>query len=72
MDKKKIIILTSIITGILFLTLGFTYAAVTFNETKGNSQLVLGDIWMHYNETNQLILSDAMPSSTYDETKYFR
>ena len=51
--------------------LGLTYAVLSFNQTGGNSQLVLGDIYMHYNETNQLVLSDAMPSSTYDATKYF-
>jgi len=71
MKKKKTIILASIIVGVLVVTLGLTYASLSFNRTGGNSQLVLGDIWMHYSETNQLVLSDAMPSSTYDETKYF-
>jgi len=61
MKKKNTIILTSIIVGVLVVTLGLTYAALTFNETKGNSQLVLGDIYMHYGETNQLVLNDAMP-----------
>jgi len=70
MKKNKVIILTSIIVGVLVVTLGLTYAAITFNETKGNSQLVLGDIWMHYNETNQLVLSDAMPMDINDYTTY--
>jgi len=60
-NKNKVIILTSIIVGVLVVTLGLTYAAITFNETKGNSKLVLGDIWMHYGESNQLVLNDAMP-----------
>jgi len=61
MKKNKVIILASIIVGVLVVTLGLTYAAITFNETKGNSELVLGDIWMRYGETNQLVLNDAMP-----------
>jgi len=60
-NKNKVILLASIIIGVLVVTLGLTYAAITFNETKGNSELVLGDIYMHYKETNQLILQDAMP-----------
>jgi len=59
-NKKKLIILTSIIVGVLVVTLGLTYAAISFNETKGNSQLVLGDIWMHYNETTNTINIDNM------------
>jgi len=70
MKKNKLIILASIIVGVLVVTLGLTYAAITFNETKGNSKLVLGDIWMHYNETNQLVLSDAMPIDIKKYTTY--
>jgi len=70
MKKNKIIILASIIIGVLVVTLGLTYAAITFNETKGNSELVLGDIWMHYGETNQLVLSDAMPMDINDYITY--
>jgi len=65
-DKKKVIILASIIVGVLVVTLGLTYAAITFNETKGNSQLVLGDIWMHYNESDTSInITDLMPNKDY-------
>jgi len=70
MKKNKVIILASIIVGVLVVTLGLTYAAITFNETKGNSKLVLGDIYMHYGETNQLVLSDAMPMDINDYTTY--
>jgi len=66
MNKKKTIILGSIIIGILVFALGLTYAAITFNETKGNSQLVLGDIWMHYSESDTSInITDMMPSENY-------
>jgi len=69
-NKNKVIILASIIVGVLVVTLGLTYAVLSFNETKGNSQLVLGDIWMHYGETNQLVLSDAMPMDIKDYITY--
>jgi len=65
MKKNKVIILASIIVGVLVVTLGLTYAAITFNETKGNSQLVLGDIWMHYNETtNTINIDNMLPMNT--------
>ena len=60
-DKKKLIIATSVILGVLVLTLGITYAVFTYNRTGETSELVLGDIWMKYTENNQLTLSDAMP-----------
>jgi len=65
-NKNRVIILTSIIVGVLVVTLGLTYAVLTFNETKGNSELVLGDIWMHYNELDTSInITDMMPSENY-------
>jgi len=70
-NKRKIIILTSIIIGVLVVTLGLTYASLSFNQTSGNTQLVLGDIYMHYNETNGIAIVGATPSSTYDENSYF-
>jgi len=69
-NKNKVIILASIIVGVLVVTLGLTYAVLSFNETKGNSKLVLGDIWMHYGETNQLVLNDAMPMDINDYITY--
>ena len=70
-QKNKIIFLSTLIIGVLTLTLGVTFAVFNFNKTSTNSQLVLGDIYMHYNETNQLTIENAMPSSTYDPAKYF-
>ena len=68
--NKKIIILT-LITGILITTIGITYSIFTTSKTSKNSSLVVGDIYMHYNETNELKIENAMPSDTFDETKYF-
>ena len=70
-QKNKIIFLSSIIIGVLTLILGVTFAIFTFNKTSTNSKLIVGDIYMHYNETNQLVLENAMPSDTYNSTNYF-
>ncbi len=70
MKNKKLIILT-LITGILITTIGITYSIFTTSRTSKNSSLVVGDIYMHYNETNELKIENAMPSSTFDQTKYF-
>ena len=64
MKNKKIIITLSIIA-ILVLTIGITYSIFTSSKTGKNSNLVVGDIYMHYNETNQIQMEGAMPTSTY-------
>ncbi len=69
--KNKIIFLSSLIIGVLTLTLGVTFSIFTFNKTSTNSKLIVGDIYMHYNETNQIPLENAMPSDTYNSTNYF-
>ena len=66
MKEKKIIIITSIIIGVLALTLGVTFAIFNFSKVSVNSKLVLGDIYMHYNEPNQGInLEGMMPTDEY-------
>ena len=70
-QKNKIIFLSSVIIGVLTLTLGVTFAIFNFNKTSTNSKLIVGDIYMHYNETNQLVIDNAMPSDTYNSTNYF-
>ena len=67
MKNKKIIITLSIIT-VLILTLGVTFAVFNYNKVGiKNSSLVVGDIYMHYNETNELTIENAMP---FDGTRY--
>ena len=72
-NNKKKIILGSIITLILIISLGVTYAFFTFGKTSLNSQLVAGDIYMQYKETNSINIPDMMPRSTYvdNENGYF-
>ena len=64
MKNKKIIITLSIIA-ILVLTIGITYSIFTSSKTSKNSNLVVGDIYMHYNETNQIQMENAMPTNLY-------
>ena len=64
MKNKKLIITLSIIA-ILVLTIGITYSIFTSSRTSKNSNLVVGDIYMHYNETNQIQMENAMPTSLY-------
>ena len=72
MKDKKILIIGVVITVILLFTVGVTYAFFNYNRTgTNNSQLVVGDIYMHFQETNQLTIENAMPQSTYDTNNYF-
>ena len=69
--RKKIIFLFTLIIVVLILSLGITFAIFNFTKTSNNSQLVLGNIYMHYNEANQIALENLSPSTTYDVNNYF-
>ena len=72
MKRKKPLIITIIITVILLLTVGVTYTVFTYNRAgTNNSQLIVGDIYMHYKENNSINLTDAMPGDEYDLNSYF-
>lgn len=71
MKNKKIIILVSTIFLLIISIFGITYALYRITKTSSNSKLVVGDIYMNYNEGNELILENAIPTNTYDATKYF-
>ncbi|MBQ8473125.1 MAG: hypothetical protein IJ501_06445 [Bacilli bacterium] len=59
--KTKNLILSIVVTLILLLTFTVTYAVFTYQQTgENNQQLVLGDIYMHYNETTTTIDIDNM------------
>ena len=71
-NNKKIIIITSIILGVLILTISLTYAVFSMSKTGQNSNLVVGDVYMHYANGNKSInLANVMPSETYDATSFF-
>ncbi len=68
-SKKGIVILG---ISILFLMLvGITYGYYNYLKLGLNSQLIVGDIYMRYWESNQLTINDAVPSSSYDSNGYF-
>jgi len=72
-NKKNISMIGLIISILLFIVgVGVTFAAYTYTR-QGiyTSKQIVGDIYMHYAESNSLTLSNAMPSSTFDSTKYF-
>ena len=68
MKNNKKLIITLTIVGVLLVSLGTTYALLIgwSSRISKNSSLVVGDIYMHYNEGNkQISITDAMPSDTY-------
>ena len=68
MKNNKKLIITFTIIGVLLVSLGTTYALLIgwSSRISKNSSLVVGDIYMHYNERNkQISITDAMPSDTY-------
>ena len=65
MNNKKVVIISSIILAVLVLTIGSTYSIFSLSKVSKNSNLVVGDIYMHYNETtNAINITDMMPTST--------
>ncbi len=68
-NKRKVIL--GIIFGILVLTFGGTFALWAYSKTSQNQLLVAGDIYMKYTGTNNLNVTNATPSDTYNKTDYF-
>ena len=71
--NKKKIVLGSIIGVFIGILISVSYAFFTFSKTSLNSQLVAGDIYMQYKETNSINIPDMMPRNTYvdNENGYF-
>ena len=65
MNNKKVIIISSVVIAVLILTIGITYSIFSLSKVSKNSNLIVGDIYMHYNETtNAINITDMMPTST--------
>ena len=69
--NKKKIILGSIIGILIGVVVGTTYAVFSYSKVGENQQLITGDIYMHYKESNSLDFTNALPQNTYTEGKYF-
>ncbi len=60
--KRNIILICSLIVLVLLVSIGITYAFYTYSKTgSSNSQLVAGDIYMHYKEKNQINATGMLP-----------
>ena len=72
MENKKMMFTSLSIISVLVFVIGTTYALYSFSKTSNNSNLVVGNIYMHYDETNGGInLSGMVPSKTYNKDAYF-
>ncbi len=71
MNNKKKLLLVVLVGVIIGLVISVTYAIFSYSKTGSNEQLITGDIYMHYKESNTLTLENALPSNTYDSSKYF-
>lgn len=74
MKKNKTVILAAFIAILLIVVVGVAYASFTYSNMSSNSQLVVGDIYMHYKESNAINLSGIMPGGEYnigDADSYF-
>ena len=71
MNKKKVIILVLIVV-LLIGIIGISFAMFSYvGSGTVNSKQIVGDIYMHYNESNTLTLTNAMPRSSYISNQYF-
>jgi len=71
--KSKRIIIAIIVAVLLISIVGVTFAAYTYTrQGTSNSKQIVGDIYMHYNESTELSLSNAMPREDYIPNQYFQ
>ena len=66
-NKKKILIIVGVLLLISLVT-AYTYSFFTYNKTSTNSKLVVGDIYMHYNEDSEGI---NLENPLYNSTQHF-
>ena len=68
--KKKKLIPVVIITFILIITMGITFAFYEYMQNgTSNNLAITGDIYMHYTDTNGFTFSNAMPMSKEEALK---
>ena len=58
-NKKKILIIAGVLL-LISLVITYTYSLFVYNKTSTNSKLIVGDVYMHYNEDNEGIVIDNM------------
>ena len=60
-NKKKILIIVGVLL-LISLVITYTYSLFVYNKTSTNSKLIVGDVYMHYNEDNEGIVINDMTS----------
>ncbi len=71
-NKKKVILLAILLLIVIVGTIGVAYATYRFQTEGDSSELITGDIYMHYKGQNTGIsIDNAVSSKTYDKEKYF-
>jgi len=72
MNKKRYILIIIIFMVCIGL-FGISYSMYTYARFgTTNSKQLVGDIYMHYTESNALTLENALPSNNYQEGKFFQ
>lgn len=64
-SNKNIIMILSV-SLIVIAFFGFSYAALTYTSTGTNKELIVGDIWMKYGESNQLKIDGMLPTKSLE------
>ena len=70
MKNKKLLIIGISVLVLVLGVIGITYAFLSYSKIGTTQQLVVGDIYMHFLETNEITIENALPSSTAPTT-YF-
>ena len=71
-NKKKVILLSMLLLIVIVGTVGVAYATYRFQTEGDSSELITGDIYMHYKGQNAGIsIDNAVSSKTYDPKEYF-
>ena len=60
-NKKKILIIVGVLL-LISLVITYTYSLFVYNKTSTNSKLIVGDVYMHYNEDNEGIVINETDS----------
>lgn len=71
MNNKKRLAVIIFFLGLVFLFTGVSYSLYNNSSLGNDNKMVLGDIYMHYNGSQSLNLTNVLPSDTYNKDDYF-
>ena len=64
MNNKKVLIIVSLLILIISI-FGISFALLNYKKTGSDSKLIVGDIYMHYNENDETILTTVEDTSDF-------